>query len=391
MNTERWAEAHERPLRDQIVPHTNERSPDRRLRIGYVSPDFWQHPVGYFIEPVIRGHNRRNVEVFCYSDVVSPDALTERLRPASDHSRDIKGLDHAAVANMIRMDQIDILIDLAGHTARNRLLVFARKPAPVQATYLGYVNTTGLRAMDYIIVGPDLMTEEFPIRVEQLCRLPQSGVCYQPPLNAIEVGELPALASGQITFACMSGVMKISIETWKAWTEILRRVPNSRLMLQARDPAQMQRLIAALDVAPGRIQFIPHQPLAAYFAIHRQFDIVLDPFPHCGGITTCDALWMGIPIITRPGHTPVSRVGLSLLTSVGMRDLAARSREHYVDLAVDLATDLPRLSELRRTLRRRMETSPLMDVPGFVVHLENAYRTMWQTWCAGPCGAGSST
>jgi len=383
---QRWAERHERPLRDQIRPHANDPSPDRRLRIGYLSPDFREHPVGRFIEPVIRGHNRINVEIFCYNNALSSDAITRQIKTAADHWREITGLSDARVAEIIRDDQIDILIDLAGHTARHRLLVFARKPAPVQATYLGYVNTTGLRSMDYIIVGPHLLPDPSLIRVEKICHLPKTEVCYQPRVPAIDVAELPAFSRGQVTFACMNGLMKISPATWQTWAKILHRLPNSRLLLQASalpSSAEIKRLLSPVDIDPDRVQFIARQPLAAYYALHNQFDIALDPFPHCGGTTTCDALWMGVPVITCPGSTFVSRIGLSLLSSLGMNELAASSPDHYIDLAVNLANDIPRLAALRRTLRSRMESSPLMDVAGFARDMETAFRMIWQTWCAG--------
>jgi predicted O-linked N-acetylglucosamine transferase (SPINDLY family) len=383
----RWAGRHAEPLYANIAPHVNDRSPERRLRVGYVSPDFKMHPVGLFIEPVIEGHRAEHVEVFCYSDVASPDAVTQRLRDVTSGGwRDLKGASDEAVGRMIRADAIDILVDLAGHTARNRMLTFARKPAPVQVSWMGYVTTTGLATMDYGLSDQylDPPGKHEPFRTETLVRLPRSYVCYKPLLDCPPVSELPAERNGFVTFACMNSFAKVTPQALSAWARVLDRVPGSRLVLHSDRSSHLdsvKRRLAELELDVARVEFVGKRPLAEYFAAHNDFDIALDPFPHNGGTTTCDALHMGVPVVTLVGEHAVNRAGLSLLATVGLNELAAESIDQYVELAALLALDLPRLAELRRTLRPRMQASPLMDATAFVRDLEDAYRWMWRRWC----------
>ncbi|MEA2708106.1 MAG: hypothetical protein QOF78_707, partial [Phycisphaerales bacterium] len=391
----RWADRHAKshypPAADG---HSNDRSPDRRLRIGYVSPDLRQHPVGFFIEPLIAAHRREQVEVFCYSDACNCDALTRRLESVVAAGwRDIAGVEDVRVAEIIRQDRIDILIDLAGHTARNRMLVFARKPAPVQVSYLGYTTTTGLATMDYALsdqyLDPPGAHERF--RTESLVRLPRTYVCYVPPMRCPEIGPLPAArsaagsAAGRVTFACLNNFTKVTPRAQAAWTQILKKVPAGRLMLHACEPRQIEEVRACFTaggVDPARLEFAGKRPLNEYFALHNEIDIALDPFPHNGGTTTCDALWMGVPVVSFAGEHAVSRAGLSLLSTIGLAELVAGSLEGYVEIAVQLAGELTRLTGLRTTLRQRMAASPLMDAAGFARDVESAYRAMWQRWCA---------
>jgi predicted O-linked N-acetylglucosamine transferase (SPINDLY family) len=384
----RWAERHERPLIAERRPHANERAPDRRLRVGYVSPDFKQHPVGLYIEPAIAGHRRDAFEVFCYSDVAAGDEVTARLQRAADVWRNISSTGDAQVAEIIRDDRIDILIDLAGHTARNRLRVFARKPAPVQVTYLGYSSTTGLAAMDYLLADAHLAPPGAHDRfaTEKVVRLPHTCLCYVPPVTAIEDGPLPAHRAGYVTFASLNRLSKITARMFDGWIEIVISTPRSRLILHADPGRHLDALTARWrerGLSSDRLEIVGRMSLQEYFGVHRRIDVALDPFPHNGGTTSRDALFMGVPVITLAGQQPVSRMGLSALATIGLPELAADSLERYVALATALAGDLPRLAELRRTLRPRMAASPMMDAAGYVADLEAAYRAMWRTWCGG--------
>ncbi len=382
----RWNLHHAEPLKKFIQPHNNDRSPDRRLRIGYVSPDFREHPVGRFLRPLLEHHDHWNFEIVCYAQVLVPDAITQRLRSYADGWRGIVGLSDTQAADLIRRDRLDILVDLTMHMAHNRLLVFACKPAPVQVTYLAYCSTTGLQTMDYRLSDPylDPPGGDESFYTEQTIRLPETYWCYQPNIAPREVGPLPVLQLGHITFGCLNNFCKVSEPTLAAWAKLLRAVPNSELLLHAYKGSHRQRLQARLErdgVVPKRVRFAGFMPAEKYFALYRQIDIALDTFPYGGGTTTCDALWMGVPVVSLVGKTAVGRGGLSILSNVGLPELAARSEQEYVAIAAALANDLPRLSRLRATLRHQMEQSPLMDAPRFARHVEAAYRQMWHTWC----------
>jgi predicted O-linked N-acetylglucosamine transferase (SPINDLY family) len=386
----RWNRQHAGPLRSFIEPHTNERSPDRRLRIGYVSPDFRCHSVAFFFEGLLEDHDRSQVEAFCYAEVIKPDAVTVRMGQSADHWRKIIGLADAELADLIRADSIDILVDLAGHTANNRLPVFARKPAPVQVTWLGYPNTTGLDTIDYRLTDAlaDPVGSGEELYTEQLVRLPRSGWCYRPFGQSPPVGAPPVHDTGYITYGCFNAMPKINDPLLELWAKILLAVPGSRLLLKnsaLAEPSVRQRISAMLGqagIGPERLQVLGRVPdIAAHLACYGRVDIALDTFPYHGTTTTCEALWMGVPVVTLAGQTHVSRVGVSLLSNLGLTELIAASSEEYVNLAVYLAKDLPRLAHLRSTLRERMERSPLMDASGFAREIEAAFREMWRTWC----------
>ena len=384
-----WQLQHAEPLRALIAPHANDRSPTRRLRIGYVSPDLRTHPVGRFLLPLLAHHDQTQFEIFAYAQVPVPDEMTQQLRAHTAGWRSTVGLSDAAVADLVRKDGIDILVDLAMHSAHHRLLVFARKPAPVQVTYLAYCSTTGLDTIDYRLTDPYLdppgMDES--IYTEKTIRLPQTYWCYQPSAAAEAVGPLPALARGHLTFGCLNNFCKVSAPALAAWTDLLRAVPNSHLLLHAYPGAHRQRLLdqfAIAGIAPTRLTFAGRVPPEEYFRHYHHIDIALDTFPFAGGTTTCDALYMGVPVITLVGPTAVGRAGLSILSNLGTPELIAHSPDEYIHLATTLAADLPRLTHLRATLRERMQLSPLMDAPRFAHHIEAAYRQMWQTWCAHP-------
>lgn len=380
-----WAERFADPLTAAAKPHDNDRSPDRRLRIGYVSPDFRLHPVGRFLLPLLAHFDREQVEVFCYSDVRKPDALTDRLRAHADHWHSTVGLSDAQLAEQIRADRIDVLVDLTMHMADNRMLAFARKPAPVQITWLAYTGTTGLVAMDYRISDPHLdPPDNDTFSTERTIRLPHCFWCYEPHEIAPDVSALPAQLNGFITFGSFNNFSKVTEPTLRLWAELLRGVPRSRLLLHTLEGEHRQRvraIFASAGVSPDRLEFVGFQPMDAFFRLHHRIDIALDPFPYGGGTTTCDALWMGVPVVTLAGQTAVGRAGVSLLSNVGLPELIARTAEEYVAIARGLASDLPRLAELRATLRHRTSASPLMDAPRFATDMLDAYRAGWQEWC----------
>jgi len=387
----RWAEIHAMPLKKEERPFTTVYEPERRLRIGYVSPDFIHHAVSYFIEPVLAAHARTQVEVFCYANVSVPDAVTARLRALSDHWRDIVRLDDAQVTELVRSDKIDILVDLAGHTARHRLLIFARKPAPVQVTWLGYPNTTGLDTIDYRITDavsdPVGQTEAW--QSEQLIRLPETFSCYRPSPVAPDISELPALKNGYITFGSFNHFAKINPAVLDLWARLLVRLPSARVLLKARslsDPetaAHVLKAFAGRGIGEGRITLRSDDlSVPAQLGLYHGVDIALDTFPYNGTTTTCEALWMGVPVVTLAGQTHVSRVSTSLLTHLGRPEWIAHSEDEYIEKCAGLAADLPRLAEMRARQREHMRLSPLCDAARFAAHLEEAYREMWRRRCA---------
>ena len=386
----RWDLMHAEPLKGFIVPYVNNRTSERKLRIGYLSPDFRAHSVSFFLEGLLASHDPREVEVFCYSSVARPDLLTEHLRGLVPHWRDILCNSDEEAANLIRQDAIDILVDLAGHTADNRLLIFARKPAPVQVTWLGYPATTGLDAMDWrltdALADPPGTTEH--LHAERLFRLPGCAWCFRAADEAPPVSAAPMLQAGRLTFGCFNSQPKITTPMLRLWAEILLAVPGSRLLLKnrfLRDASTRQRTQAALGdfgIAAQRIELVEQaQELADHLATYSQVDIALDTFPYHGTTTTCEALWQGVPVITLAGKTHASRVGVSLLTNVGLSEFIATTPDEYVERAVALAADLPRLAALRQGMRARMQASPLMDAPRFARKIEAAYREIWKKSC----------
>jgi predicted O-linked N-acetylglucosamine transferase (SPINDLY family) len=385
-----WNQQHAEPLQELIQAHPNQIDPDRRLRIGYVSPDFREHSSSSFTLPLLSRHDHRQFEIFCYADVTRPGAVTERLRGYADHWRSTVGLSDQQVADLVRTDQIDILVDLAMHTANNRLLVFARRPAPVQVAWLAYPGTTGLSTMDYRLTDPHLDPPGLfdPFYSEESIRLPESFWCYDPLTDqALLVNPLPALEKGIITYGCLNDFGKLNPGVLLLWAKVLQTVPRSRLLMLAPRGQAREQLLAGFGhegIASSRVHFADKQPRLEYFKFYHQIDVALDPFPCNGGTTTLDAFWMGVPTITLLGKTVVGRAGWSLLCNLGLQELAAETPEQYVALAARLADNLPKLQELRRTLRQRMQQSPLMDGNRFARHVEQAYRQMWRKWCEQP-------
>jgi predicted O-linked N-acetylglucosamine transferase (SPINDLY family) len=389
LEARRWDERHAKPLRRLVVPHKNSRDENRRLRVGYVSPDFRRHVVAWNLLPLLRQHNREHFEIFCYASVARPDEITDQLRQSSDHWRDAHLLNDERLAEQIRADEIDILIDLSLHTANNRLRTFAMSPAAVQITYLGYCGTSGLEAMNYRFSDPylDPPDQDLNCYSEQTIRLPETYWCYAPGGETHPPSPLPAQKNGYITFGSMNQFAKVSEEALDLWSEILRRAPRSRLLLHAPFGKYLDATrdrFARNNIPADRVEFIDRQTWEPYIRTFDRIDIGLDTFPYNGGITSCDTLWMGVPIITLSGQTPVGRGGRSILSNIGLAELIAFSPQEYVNLAVRLAGDIPRLSELRKILRPRMQASPLTDAPRFACNVEAAYRDAWRRWCARP-------
>jgi protein O-GlcNAc transferase len=377
----KWATRHAPPA--PARPHDNDRSPGRRLRVGYVSADFREHPVAHFILPILMSYDRDQLEVYCYSDVTQPDSATQRLRPFPNHWRETAGLPDETLTELVRSDRIDILVDLAGL----RLLAFARRPAPVQVTYFNYPDTTGMSAMDYRVTDelaePTGVSEAYS--TEHLVRLPHCGWCYDPGADVPEVNPLPRSANGHVTFASLNNPIKHSEPTVVLWAKVLHAMPDSRLLLLGVDADPANPTLAARFASHGigreRLRFAPQRPRRPYLELYHEADVALDPFPYNGGVTSCDALWMGVPLVTLEGNTYHSRQGVMLLTNLGLKDLIARTPEAYVDVAVALATDPARLAHLRSQLRSRMAASPIGDGAAFTRGLQAAYRAMWTRWC----------
>lgn len=386
----RWGQRHADPLAKEAAPHSNVRDPERRLRVGYVSPDLFQHAVSYFIEPILQYHDPNRFESFCYAEVVKPDDATEKLRSLAHHWRVTCGLNDAEVAAQIRADGIDILVDLAGHTARHRLLALARRPAPVQATYLGYPNTTGMQAVGYRFT--DAISDppgEPSLYTEELVRLPNVFCSFGRPDDAPDVTNGPAGRSGPITFGSMHKLSKLNDRVLDLWCRILEAVPNSRLLvfrdtLTGAAREHLRGRFADRNIPAERLDI--RNALKAgrdHRAVYGEIDISLDSIPWCGHTTACESLWMGVPMITLRGDRHAGRMGASVLSCVGVPQWIAGSQEEYLSIAVALANDREQLAHWRHRLRPQMIESPLCDGRGFTRNLEATYRQLWRSWCAG--------
>jgi predicted O-linked N-acetylglucosamine transferase (SPINDLY family) len=383
----RWSDRHAQALTAQAPPPANDPTPERRLRVGYVSPGFREHPVTFFLWPALEHHDRERFEVILYSDVTHEDEYTEQLRALADGWRKIVGMDDDELARAIRDDAIDILVDLSGHTLRNRLLAFARRPAPVQVNWLGFPCTTGMTAMDYRITDPWCdppgLTEA--LNSETLVRLPHVYMAWRPPLRSPAVAPLPALAAGRVTFGFFHGCYKITPRMVALWARILHGVAGSRLVVLAVDgqiaATRLRDAFAAHGIAAERLELLPLLEIDAFLATFARVDIALDPFPYHGATTTCFCLWMGLPVVALAGTTHASRADLSLLTNVGLPQFATDDPDRYVDIACGLAASLDALADLRSRLRGMMLASPVTDGRAHTRELEEAYRGMWRAWC----------
>lgn len=366
-----------------LPPRANVRGRER-LRIGYVSPDFRRHSVSCFVEPLLRYHDRSKVEVHCYYNHTTRDDITRRFIELSDHWHDIAGLDDEAVAQQIRADDVDILVDLAGHTTGNRLGVFARKPAPVQFTWLGYLCTTGLEAIDYRICDrhTDVEGVAEQWQVETPLRLPDSQWCYQPQVSLPEPSILPRLANGYWTFGSFNQSSKLNRQLLEDWARLLQRIPDSRLRILGITDETLENRIRVTFIAQGvaeeRVDIVGRIPIESYLSCYRDVDIALDSYPYNGATTTCDALLMGVPVASIAGDRAITRGGLSLLTTLGLPDWVGGSAEELAEVLRHQTRDPQRLAALRTELPRRMRASPLMDGPRFARNMEPLFREAWQ-------------
>jgi protein O-GlcNAc transferase len=392
------------------LPCTNDQHPERRLRIGYVSPDLRAHALTRYLEPVLAHHDPQQVEVFCYAEVAFPDAVTSRLQGMVQGWRSTCHRSDEQVAQQISEDRIDILVDLAGHTCNSRLSVFALKPAPVQATWLGYLNTSGLTRMDYRLTdevldpssgvrcpvsGVGRMVSDSGHRTpdsghiydtEELLRLPGGMCCFAPPEDAPEMTPLPALRMGNLMFGSVHNLFKLNPTVFELWSKLLKALPTARLLMY-RDSltpdaqVRIRRQFAELGIGPERLDLRRAELAPGYLKVYAEIDISLDSFPYTGGVTTCESLWMGAPVISLKGMRPAGRNSAAILSRVGLAEWAVDTPEAYLAFAASLADDLDRIATLRAELRDRMRSS-LCDAGRFTRELEDAYRTIWRRWCS---------
>jgi predicted O-linked N-acetylglucosamine transferase (SPINDLY family) len=384
-----WDDLHGLQFRTHPKGFGNEFLQEKKLRIGFVSGDFMRHPVGFLLLPIFTRLDRSGLEIYCYSSATGKDELTQRFMAAAHHWREVADLADEEFARVIEDDGIDILLDLAGHTAGNRLPVFARRPAPVQLSWLGYFATTGLKSMDYVIMDqhtvPAEMTGDF---VEKVLYLPHSRFCFLPSEQTPEVAPLPALANGAITFGSFNNLTKINALVVGLWAAVLKAVPDSKLIVKwkglesEQKRAEIVRAFAEHGVEAHRLELRGHSSHWEMLAQYGDVDIALDTYPFSGGMTSCLALWMGVPIVTLPGDRPVSRQTYAFLKNIGLNECVAADREDFVRKAVELAGNLERLVQFRATLRERMQASPVCDADGMAKNLEQLLREVWRRRCA---------
>jgi predicted O-linked N-acetylglucosamine transferase (SPINDLY family) len=395
-----WAQKWEQPLRERRARHLNRRDPDKRLRVGFVSPDYRLHSVSFFLMPLVQSIDPRQIELAFYSNLRAPDAMTAQYQSLTSFWREIIGMSDEQAAEQIRRDQIDVLIDLSGHSGDNRLRVMAYKPAPVQASMIGFGGTTGMESIDYRITDawadpPGLTDANFS---ERLVRISPTNWCYAPPPDTPAVRLEPYSAGNSIvTFGSINTYAKVGPAVLDVWARILHAVPRSRILFKAARlhssevREMVHRQMESRGIARDRLEIRGAvRSLAAHLEVYRDIDIALDPFPYAGTTTTCETIWMGVPLVTRAGDTHISRVGVSLLNNLGLPELIGRDSDDYIRIAVELAGDGRRLAELRRSMRARMSASPLMDKGAYARAVESAFRWMWRQWCESPAGPAAS-
>ncbi len=381
-----WGRRHAEPRARNIRPHANDRTPDRRLRVGYVSPNFGAQAVGWFMAPLLAAHERKEVEVYCYSDIPHADWMTGKLQGLADVWRDTTRLSHHDFAELVRRDMIDVLIDVRGHMAGHRLVAFAEKPAPVQMSYIGYQYTTGVRAIDYRIcdhgTDPPGLTEKW--HVEKLARLPHSIWCYQPQEQS-QPATAPLEKNGHVTFGIFQKPAKLNGFVVEMWSRILGRAPKARLAVLCPGPQtleEVRRQFQARQIDPQRIRPLYKAQRQGYLELFAQADVAVDSFPYSGVTTTCDAIWMGVPVLTLLGPEPFERAGASLMPPCGLSTLMANHPLEYIELAVRLGNDPSPLASLRGDLRERMRSSELMDGQSLARAMEACFREAWAAWVA---------
>jgi predicted O-linked N-acetylglucosamine transferase (SPINDLY family) len=384
----KWNEIHRVSPSSSTAPLSRA---ERPLRIAYVSPYFHGHAESFFVLPLLESHDHKNFEIHCYSDSIRTDEITERLKRAANVWHITSALTHNQLAEKIRADRIDILIDLAMHMSHNRLLTLVQKPAPIQIAWLAYPGGTGLDAIDYRITDPHLdlpqsanahgavgnsITQDQNYH-EQSIHLPTTWICYNP---LTDIPTAPMSDSGPTRFGCLNNPCKLSDPTLRLWARLLSAIPDSTLAIQSLCQEQRDKIAAIFHsngISAARLHFVSRLNRDQYLRLYDQIDIALDPLPYNGITTTCDALWMGVPVITLPGRTAAGRAGQSILANVGLNELIAPGEDQFIEIARELANDRPRLKELRSTLRDRLRASPLMDFPQFARDMESALRQIW--------------
>lgn len=388
---EAWSRRHAQPIYPLVRYEARILSPERPLRVGYVCPNFNDHALGRYLLPLFEHHDPTSFEVYCYSDVAVPDALTQRFNALSRQFRSIVQSNDQQVAELIRQDSIDILVDTTLHMASNRLLLFAQKPAPIQVTFGGYPGSTGLSTVDFRLTDshldpPDADTS---IYCEKTLRAMRSFWCYLPPAESPDINDLPALTSGHVTFGCLNTIRKINAPLLETWAKVLHAVSGARLVMLAPSCARAGLLdtFQRHGIDPQRISFHYYLPRAQYLALFHGVDISLDTLPSNGHTTSLESLYMGVPVVSQVGNTVVGRAGFSQLTNLGLTELIASSEDHFVQIAASLARDLPRLANLRQTLRATMRASPLMNAAEFAGDIELAYRSIWRKHCVSAVNA----
>jgi len=385
----KWNDLLAAPLTPATISHANLPDPEKRIKIGFVSGNFARHPAGYLTIGAIEALDRNRFEVFLYSATPGRDDMTVRFNETADVWRSVVGLPEQTIAEMARSDGIDILVDMTGHASKNKLLAFACKPCPVQIKWVGGLfNTSGMTTMDYLL-SDHVETPEGCDKwyTEQIIRMPNDYVCYDPPAYAPDVGPLPALQNGHITFGCFNNLMKVQDPVIDLWCDILRDIPDARIVLKSKQlndaklKAAFEKKFIDRGIETARIELRGSSLHHELFAQYNDIDIALDPFPYTGGLTTIEALWMGVPVITRPGFTFASRHAASHLTAVGMADWICADLSAYKAKALEWAARIDNLSAVRQGLRARVAGSPLCDVHGFARDLETALRAVWVKWC----------
>ena len=385
----RWDQRHALPHANAIKPFPNTREPERRLRIGYVSADFYAHAAAVSFSPVIRRHDPAAFEILCYSGATEEDEITGSLRQAADAWRSTIGISDDALAAQILEDRIDILVDLSGHTAGHRLLVFARKPAPVQMTGWGSVTGSGLRTIDCLLSDPVCipagMRHSFAERIVDI----SCCIGHDAPGDAPGVSPLPALQGNPFTFGCLNRIEKLSGGTLALWARILGALPESRILLKDRNlgnPAvrrETLRRFGEQGIGPERLLLLGPTNLREHLESLHRVDLALDPFPYSGGTTTAHTLWMGVPVVTLPGNTPVSRMSAAMLAAAGMSDWIARDEDDYVRIALDFSEEPALLARIRQEMRQHLAATAVFDGRRYARSVESAYRNAWRRWCRG--------
>ena len=384
-----WNQQHAAPLSKLIANHSNDRNPDRKLRIGYISGDFRDHIAGKMILPLLLHRDRKQFEVLCYYNGVQSDEMTAKFRAQSDGFRSIVGMDDDSAARQIRSDSIDILVDCSGHMGGNRLLVVARKPAPVQIMFISYPGSTGLDALDYRLTDPYLDppgTDE-SLYSEKTIHLSDTFWCFDPEsMDAPRepINELPAIKNGYVTFGCVNNFVKVNDGVLELWSRVMREVPNSHLLLLAPEGEGRRRVTEKMKkegIESSRLEFVPRVGREEYLRYFSRMDIGLDTVPYNGHTTSLDGMWMGVATVTLMGRTIVGRAGFSELSNVGLSELSAKTPEEFVRVASDLGKDVDRQRQLREGMRERMARSPLCDAARWVSNVESVYRQVWRKWC----------